>query len=869
MSLKTAIKGFQLTTVISLFFTFLITTATYGSTDFDVVNALNEEYPELITEGGVDFNENGELEESEKLLIEIDFQWDVEEQEWIEISKYDYCTFLCNNEIYVDNTFYDNVVRSLILKLNDKDWKIRASAAEDLGKLRDHQSIPALIEASGDPQMGTIAVDALNYMGDVLLPVLIETLENHTFTWSLCRIFASRRDESIPMLVLELENDDPEVRADVVTILGELGNLENNVVRKFIEALKDPNPNVRLSIIKALKSNYSYSIYSGANVEVAPLFVMEALINATKDNDPTVRHAAIEGLLTIKTETEIRDTRTIPVLIELSNNDNLDSAIRARMVGFISDTKALNVTPYLFRVLRDRYNPIEMRFKAFNGLTTQEDLDVANVFVKAIKSEVEPMEVIKEAFRLLSGQEDSDTAVFIPTVAYYYNKSYEEPFDTIRRAIKPLYIDANIPSIIENKELPIETRIGALWSWHLLLKDVDSLDNTMLSFLIKRMLDIVEDEEEPASLRVAAIVSVTDTAFWRVYQEREYLRNQLNGTIISIIENQKEVNEIRTIITRTTYGRKYFQDFEEIMTDRLQDVSETQAVRLEAARYLIIGRRRCISEIAQDPQILDILIELLKDEQVVRDIIIWDLIQINNPKATAALVRTAEDKNEYTDIRNSGIRALGERATPEVINTLIQLLTDEAVSYWTAVTLVEIGEPALPALQEALDGETDELNVLLIQHIIDKISNKPIPATSPIKVKRAGKEICVGGLSWSNGDEYAFYHDFVRDEYGEPIDFSENQYLRLSNISAGRAEAAGAKILVRLLPKGSDPNSKDGLNPNIYIIPEDGVVIVPLSEFPQITDIVQISVHSGNKAWDIPLGQWERVWVNKIEVTII
>jgi hypothetical protein len=91
----------------------------------------------------------------------------------------------------------------------------------------------------------------------------------------------------------------------------------------------------------------------------------------------------------------------------------------------------------------------------------------------------------------------------------------------------------------------------------------------------------------------------------------------------------------------------------------------------------------------------------------------------------------------------------------------------------------------------------------------------------------------------------------------------------LSNISAGRAEAAGAKILVRLLPKGSDPNSKDGLNPNIYIIPEDGVVIVPLSEFPQITDIVQISVHSGNKAWDIPLGQWERVWVNKIEVTII
>lgn len=59
-------------------------------------------------------------------------------------------------------------------------------------------------------------------------------------------------------------------------------------------------------------------------------------------------------------------------------------------------------------------------------------------------------------------------------------------------------------------------------------------------------------------------------------------------------------------------------------------------------------------------------------------------------------------------------------------------------------------------------------------------------------------------------------------------------------------------VVVRLLPSGAHPTSSDGIIGNVTKVPKDGVLQVQLSEDRR--NVVQISVHGGQKAWDISLG---------------
>lgn len=80
-----------------------------------------------------------------------------------------------------------------------------------------------------------------------------------------------------------------------------------------------------------------------------------------------------------------------------------------------------------------------------------------------------------------------------------------------------------------------------------------------------------------------------------------------------------------------------------------------------------------------------------------------------------------------------------------------------------------------------------------------------------------------------------------------PIDFKKGDCLKL--IVGGSA----AKVLVRLLPKGSEPESMHGVIAQVISLPNDRIIeIVLKKDFPQV---VQISVHGGSNPWDnFPLG---------------
>jgi len=62
------------------------------------------------------------------------------------------------------------------------------------------------------------------------------------------------------------------------------------------------------------------------------------------------------------------------------------------------------------------------------------------------------------------------------------------------------------------------------------------------------------------------------------------------------------------------------------------------------------------------------------------------------------------------------------------------------------------------------------------------------------------------------------------------------------------------------LPDGSTPDSAVGVNLNkAYTIEKDGTVTIPISDFPlnsgQLAKVIQISVHSGDNAWNKTLNQ--------------
>lgn len=98
---------------------------------------------------------------------------------------------------------------------------------------------------------------------------------------------------------------------------------------------------------------------------------------------------------------------------------------------------------------------------------------------------------------------------------------------------------------------------------------------------------------------------------------------------------------------------------------------------------------------------------------------------------------------------------------------------------------------------------------------------------------------CQPGVSpqWSSG-----WCDF-----STPVAFKKGERLRLA------VGGAATKVIVRLLPKGGDPNTTIGVIPTPFTVPQDRFLVVTVpSDAPTI---IQISVHGGKSPWgQYPLG---------------
>jgi HEAT repeat protein len=138
------------------------------------------------------------------------------------------------------------------------------------------QAVDALIRiAADDPQIGTILGQLLND-------------SRRKNRWPIAYVLASLpspAQSSVQVLVDTLDHQDPDIRWAVALLLIRLAKTERPILRSLIELASKGTVNQR-----------RMAIYSLRDVGLSDKEIIQALMDALHDSDPTVRVAAVTSL---------------------------------------------------------------------------------------------------------------------------------------------------------------------------------------------------------------------------------------------------------------------------------------------------------------------------------------------------------------------------------------------------------------------------------------------------------------------------------------------------------------------------------------------------------------------------------------------
>jgi|GEM_PF-1970110 len=178
-------------------------------------------------------------------------------------------------------------IEVLLEALKDKQWVVRWSATEALGKLKDPRAVEPLIKALKGKDLD-VRRRAARELGELKDPRAVEPLigalkdEDPLVRWSATEALGKLKDpRAVEPLIKALKDKDLDVRRSAAKALGKLK--DPRAVEPLIGALKDEAPLVRWSVAEALG-------------ELGDPRAVEPLIKALKDKDWTVRHYAAEAL---------------------------------------------------------------------------------------------------------------------------------------------------------------------------------------------------------------------------------------------------------------------------------------------------------------------------------------------------------------------------------------------------------------------------------------------------------------------------------------------------------------------------------------------------------------------------------------------
>jgi HEAT repeat protein len=205
--------------------------------------------------------------------------------------------------------------------LKDEHFKVRARAAEELGKSGEAQSLSSLIPCIQDPSpvVREAIIRSLRKLKNTrAVKPLISTLQDEDA--KIRGLAASALGDlgdsaALKPLIVVLEKDIPEVRAQAALGLGMLGN--SKAVKPLIDALEDSDPEVQRQAAFALGRLESSK-------------ALKPLVATLHDEDAKVREAAARSL------GWLGDQKAVQPLTDAGHNED-NSDVRKAITKSLSE----------------------------------------------------------------------------------------------------------------------------------------------------------------------------------------------------------------------------------------------------------------------------------------------------------------------------------------------------------------------------------------------------------------------------------------------------------------------------------------------------------------------------------------------------
>jgi len=246
-------------------------------------------------------------------------------------------------------------IRTLAGQLRSPDPYLRGSAARGLDELApvDETAVPALLEALNDKEYGVraLAAEALGRTGASVVPRLIEVVRNgkgearHNAASALARIGPEARS-AVPALLEALHGNDADLRRESIRALPRVGLPLREVVEALIPLLADPNQEIVSFAANELA-------YHGKLPEESIPALVPALARVLERKNGAGRHDAMQLLGKFGPKA----ASAVPALIALLKDEDSDVASTAAYaLRRISPASGKSVAE-LIQILEDKQRP--------------------------------------------------------------------------------------------------------------------------------------------------------------------------------------------------------------------------------------------------------------------------------------------------------------------------------------------------------------------------------------------------------------------------------------------------------------------------------------------------------------------------------
>ncbi len=511
-----------------------------------------------------------------------------------------------------------------------------------------------------------------------------------------------------PLIEALLNDEDAEVRRHAARALPQMGNPDNipglmSAIPALTKALREEDKGVRASAATGLQ-NMGTNIRDDVDTDRRDAAVA-ALIEALGDEDSEVRSSALMALSTIPVESSKHAEAAVPALTRLLEDQGITNRDRAAwMLGRIGEPDKAAVST-LIAALNDQSRIV--RDRAAVALGQIGDLTAVPALIETLDDESMDIRV-SSAEALVRMGEPAATPALIQLLGNVdiTRRGSSNMRRAAVRALAQTGDSSAVPVLL--RMLGDESAWVGVSAAIALVEIDDSKTDTVIPVLIEALGDSVPDARSDA---VDALVQIGKPAVTALVDALsiENTDARINAArALARIENSRMDLAVPILIHGEAIDA--LEEMGDPAIPMLIDMLDDGSVdaRVNAAEAL--------ARIGNPPaeMVIPVLIEALRDENQsirLRAARALDSMGESAKDAVPALMQLLNDERpgKGNGVRKHAIRTLGKMgpAAKEAIPLLIGILKGKNAIYYgdfeyAISSLAEIGEPAVPALIDAL-----------------------------------------------------------------------------------------------------------------------------------------------------------------------